>query len=89
LHALFTVIGVTDSRSSADNAPAFITSVVALVANFDQRARSYIGVADYALTVAFLAHRANRNARLLTTHYQVWVVFSHIKLIINISVEYL
>ncbi len=89
MHALLTIIGVTDSRSSADNAPAFITAVVALVANFDQRAGSYIGVADHALTVAFLAHRPNRNARLLTTHYQVWVVFSHIKLIITIYVEYL
>lgn len=51
--ALFTVVGIRYSRSSADDAASLIGAVVTLVTDSHQRARPHVGVADHAFPIAW------------------------------------
>lgn len=51
--ALFTVVGIRYSRSSADDAASLIGAVVTLVTDSHQRARPHVGVADHAFPITW------------------------------------
>lgn len=75
--ALLAVVGVTDTGPAANDTPALVAAVVALVADSHQRRRSHQRVADDALAVAFLAEAADGDARLLPAEDQIRVVLGH------------
>ena len=75
--ALLAIIGVGNARSSAYYAPSLVRSVIAFVADSDQRAGSYVGVANYTFSVALLAQTSYGDARLLAAENKVGMMLGH------------
>ncbi|GMS87971.1 hypothetical protein PENTCL1PPCAC_10146, partial [Pristionchus entomophagus] len=75
--ALLAVVCIGDARATADHASALVRSVVALVADSHERARTHVRVADDAATIALVAQSADGDARLLATEDEIGMVLGH------------
>lgn len=58
--ALFTVVGIRYSRSSADDAASLIGAVVTLITDSHQCARPHVGVADDAFPITWEEERLKK-----------------------------
>ncbi|CAM6108517.1 unnamed protein product [Calypogeia fissa] len=80
LRAFFAVVSVGDAQPSANDAPALVRAIVALIANPNESARANVGIADDTLAVALLAETADCNPRLLPAHDQIGMMLRHLAL---------
>jgi hypothetical protein len=75
--ALLTIVGIRNTLASANDTAALITSIVALVANTNERAWAHIAVANDAFAVAFYTQPSDCNARKFSAHDQIGMMLGH------------
>jgi hypothetical protein len=78
LRALFAVVRIGNASASADDALAFVRTVIALIAQAHNIARPHVGVADHALPVALVAQAPNSNSALFAAHHEIGMMLRHI-----------
>jgi len=65
------VKGIRDSLATADHTLVLVVAKGAFVADAGEGGWAYVGVADGAFAVAFVAKAADGNSRLLAAHYEI------------------
>ena len=73
--AFFAIVSVCNARSTAYDTTSCSASIIALVADVNQRARSHKRIADDTATIALLTHTPDPNTRLLPTQNQIRMMF--------------
>lgn len=77
LGAFFTIVGIRDAGTTADDTAPLEGPIIALVTHTNQRAGPHIRVADHTLAIALLAQAPDCYSRLLPAHDQVWMMLGH------------
>jgi len=83
LNALFAVIGVRNPHISADHTATLERPKIALVADFHERARTHIRIADDAFSVALFTKAADCDSRLFSAKNEIRMVLSHFTYLIK------
>lgn len=77
LCALFAIVGIGYTNPSADNASTLEGSIIALITNSHQCARTHIRITYYTFPIIFLTKSSYCNSWLLPAHNQIWMMLCH------------
>lgn len=75
--ALFTIVGIRDSRTSTDHAAALVGSIVTLITYANQGTGTHVGIADHTFAITFFTQSSDSYTSLLAAENQIWMMFSH------------
>jgi len=74
----FTVISVTDSRTSTNNTSSLITAIIAFIADSNQGTWTHIWIANHATSITLFAKSSNGYTSLFPTKDQIGMMLRHI-----------